>query len=134
MVAVSLIILLIVVLVAFGAISLPIDNPAHSLSYFGAALLVLLTLVFFVAPSELGWSRAPDRAEEFSKRLEAGKMYRVVATDAVGDKGEKVVLVKELGTSGDYRTIRVNMPGRLPEKFVLVDGRPVEVGSVESSK
>lgn len=92
--------------------------------------LVGLSLLVFVSVLLFGVGIVPFASEEFTTRLNAGRVYQVVAVhvvdDSTNDKGERIILVREIGTSG-YRAIRVNVPGRLPETFTLIDGRPVEV-------
>lgn len=87
------------------------------------ALLLLLLLVFIVAPFELGHGRVPDTAEEFTRRLEVGKVYRLIATEPVDDKETKILLVRD-ESSLDYYAIRVKIAVPMSERFTLIKGQP----------
>jgi DNA/RNA endonuclease YhcR with UshA esterase domain len=91
-------------------------------------LIGLLALVFIVAPDELGRSRIPEKAEEFTKRLREGKAYQFIASHI--DGSDKILLVREKGTQ-NYYAIRVNA-ARVPLRensylFTLVEGEIVEI-------
>lgn len=101
----------------------------YVVAYALLALIVSSITVFYVAPVELGVSRAPSGAEEFTRRLKEGNVYYVIATDDVvhgTTNSDKIVLVREAGTSS-YFTIRVNISTPIPEQFTLINGLPREV-------
>lgn len=90
-----------------------------------AALIGLFLLVFIEAPKQLGTGKVYDVVEEFTRKLDSGVAYQLVASAENG--AEKIVLMKKTGTS-DFYALRVkDVP---PEHFTLVDGKPVAIAPV----
>ncbi|MCX6786325.1 MAG: hypothetical protein NTU85_00695 [Candidatus Kaiserbacteria bacterium] len=86
------------------------------------ALGALALTVFSISPNELGYGHVPQSAEEYTKRLDAGVVYRALSSHTVGV--DRITLISRTGTSKFY-AIRVKDTGPLPEKFTLVNGNPV---------
>jgi hypothetical protein len=99
----------------------------------GIVIYFLLTLGFgFVsihaAINEVGYGRVPEKAEPFAKRLNAGMSYQVLGS--IKDGGAEVIFVKP--HSGGVATtklhaLRVKEGEAPPERFTLIDGKPVAV-------
>jgi hypothetical protein len=94
---------------------------------FFAGLFFTL-LVFCGSPIELGYSCVPTSAEKYTRRLDNGVTYQLVAADKDGD--DQILLLRQYCPPWDYRAIRVKAsappvtPGR---QFALVNGNPVEI-------
>lgn len=92
-------------------------------SFFVAGFFVFFILVFFTSPKEFGWGHVPDKAEEFTKRLEIGVVYHLAAT--VKD-GEDQILLLRKSQIKDFHTeflaIRVKGKVSVPEFFTPVEG------------
>lgn len=116
------VVMLVIAIVAFVAV----DANLKAASGASVALFIVVAAITFVAPDDLGYSRIPNVPEPFTRRLETGKVYIVIATDrVVGENDGKIVLVREVGSS-KYLAIHVNVNASLlPERFTLIDGRPV---------
>lgn len=95
-------------------------------AFHAVALLILLALVLVVAPDELGVSWVPKGAEEFTRRLEKGKVYRLIAAESVNyeNDGEKILLVSDEGLTRHHYAIRVKVSIPIPERFTLINGQP----------
>lgn len=89
------------------------------------ALILLLALVFFAIPVELGFGRVPYAPESFERRLEAGVVYKVLAIKYIRGGDEAILLV--WAPLNDYRAIRVKARDPIPVHFTLINGVPREV-------
>lgn len=87
----------------------------------GAILFVFTAL--YLSPRELGYGHVPVAVERYTYRLDAGVVYQLLASAKEGE--DEVLLVKKEGGSDMY-AIRVKGPVP-PERFTLIDGKPVEV-------
>lgn len=123
---ISLLLFLSIVLV-MAALVLVDGEPMGAVVSGLLALVLVIILVFVIAPIELGYSRISNTPESFEKRLKVGVVYEVVATikpiNATDD--EKIILVRSW--LKDYRAIYVKTSDPIPERFTLINGQPVEV-------
>lgn len=125
----SSIMFLLFLVMVFVAVSIAVrDEPGALIGFNLIALLALLTLVFIVAPDVLGVGQVPDKAEEFTRRLDAGKVYYVIASHT--DGADTILLVMEKNST-NYYAIRVNS-GQVPLRepgyfFTLIKGQLAEL-------
>jgi len=86
------------------------------------SVLILFSLVFFIAPKELGWGRVPTVAEEYAKRLDMGVVYQLLHVEK--DGADQILVVKDEKAVADgkhkYYAIRVTVKNLPPEHFALV--------------
>lgn len=113
----------------FGGLLLGLSfdrNGAHRGVSFCCLLLAAVVFgitALYLSPRELGYGHVPGAEEEYTKRLEVGVAYRLFSSTKEGEC--EVLLVKKEGGSDMY-AIRVKGPVP-PERFTLVDGKPVAI-------
>lgn len=119
--------LIITVALVICAIILADGEFKGTIAFGVVALAVLLVLVFYVAPIELGYSRVPNVIEAFTRRLEVGVVYEVdaIIKPVNATDYEKIIIVHS--SLKNYRAIYVKVSEPIPTRFTLIDGQPVEV-------
>ena len=116
-------ILMCVVLAILSAILVRKDPASGIFSGIGT-VLALFVIVFILAP-ELGYGKVSEKAEPYTKRLEEGEPYQVLAS-AKDSEDLIVVVKKDSRIPGEVRVIRVKGPNP-PQHFTLVNGEPVAI-------
>ena len=87
------------------------------------AYVIFGFLVFIEAPVELGQGHVPKVVEKYTKRLDIGVAYQLIASEKEGDG--YILMMRKTGTS-EFNCSRVEGP--IPSSnFTLVDGKPVTI-------
>ncbi len=91
-----------------------------SILYLILSFGMLGSVIFGVSPFVLGYGRVPNKAEEYTERLEIGVAYEPLASYEDGES--EILLVKK---DGDSKVLAIRVKGPIPlERFTLVDGKP----------
>ena len=89
------------------------------------ALIAFGFVTFMVSPVDIGYGKVSEKAEPYTKRLEEGEPYQVLASPK--DSEDLIVVVKkDSRIPGEVRVIRVKGPNP-PQHFTLVNGEPVAI-------